>query len=97
MVQIDGTIVAPDEPKDWDPKSPRNWIVFSNLKAVFFQGSGTIDGSGSKWWEESCKKNKTNVRFTAIPEIQQRILLISISSCLINFIILCSLAKEHQV
>lgn len=60
IIQIDGTIVAPDDPKNWDPKSPRNWIDFTNLKAVFFQGSGTIDGSGSKWWAESCKKNKTN-------------------------------------
>lgn len=70
VAQIDGTIVAPDDPKNWDPKSPRNWIDFTNLKAVFFQGSGTIDGSGSKWWAESCKKNKTNVRFTTILKIR---------------------------
>ncbi|KAI3779396.1 hypothetical protein L2E82_09113 [Cichorium intybus] len=60
ILQIDGTIVAPDEPKNWDPKNPRNWLVFSNLTGVTFQGSGVIDGSGKKWWAASCKKNKTN-------------------------------------
>nr|GMD15075.1 probable polygalacturonase At1g80170 [Ipomoea batatas] len=60
IVQIDGTIVAPDEPKSWDPKNPRVWLVFSNLTAVSFQGQGVIDGSGSKWWEASCKRNKSN-------------------------------------
>nr|GMD18177.1 probable polygalacturonase At1g80170 [Ipomoea batatas] len=60
IVQIDGTIVAPDEPKNWDPKNPRVWLVFSNLTAVSFQGQGVIDGSGSKWWEASCKRNKSN-------------------------------------
>ncbi|KAI7724795.1 hypothetical protein M8C21_031220 [Ambrosia artemisiifolia] len=60
IVQIDGNIVAPDEPKKWDPKNPRNWLYFSNLKGVTFQGHGVIDGSGRKWWAASCKKNKTN-------------------------------------
>lgn len=61
-LQIDGTIVAPDEPKNWDPKNPRNWLDFSKLKGVLFQGGGIIDGSGSKWWASSCKRNKSNVR-----------------------------------
>ncbi|KAG8389652.1 hypothetical protein BUALT_Bualt01G0001200 [Buddleja alternifolia] len=57
---IEGTIVAPDEPKTWDPKNPRNWLNFYNISNVIFQGNGVIDGSGSKWWEASCKKNKSN-------------------------------------
>ncbi|XP_047319919.1 probable polygalacturonase At1g80170 [Impatiens glandulifera] len=60
IVQIDGTIVAPNDPKTWDPKLPRTWLEFSNLTGVLFQGSGVIDGSGSNWWAASCKKNKTN-------------------------------------
>ncbi|PHU21258.1 hypothetical protein BC332_06365 [Capsicum chinense] len=59
-IQVDGTIVAPSDPEDWDPKSPKAWLVFSNLTAVTFQGNGIIDGSGSKWWAASCKKNKSN-------------------------------------
>jgi hypothetical protein len=63
FLQIDGTLVAPDNPKNWDPKLPRVWLDFSKLKKAVFQGSGIIDGSGSKWWAASCKKNKTNVNF----------------------------------
>ncbi|GFY88273.1 pectin lyase-like superfamily protein [Actinidia rufa] len=60
IIQIDGTIVAPDEPNNWDPKNPRIWLDFSNLNGVIFQGGGVIDGSGSKWWAASCKRNKSN-------------------------------------
>ncbi|XP_012085412.1 probable polygalacturonase At1g80170 isoform X1 [Jatropha curcas] len=60
VIQIDGTIVAPDEPNNWDPKFPRQWLDFTKLQAVIFQGNGVIDGSGSKWWASSCKKNKSN-------------------------------------
>lgn len=62
-MQIEGTIVAPDEPGDWDPKSMRNWLSFYNLTTALFQGKGVIDGSGHKWWAASCKKNKSNVNF----------------------------------
>ncbi|GMY26247.1 probable polygalacturonase At1g80170 [Fagus crenata] len=60
VIQIDGMIIAPDEPKNWDPKLPRTWLDFSKLNRVIFQGNGVIDGSGSKWWAASCKKNKSN-------------------------------------
>ncbi|CAL9210458.1 unnamed protein product [Musa hybrid cultivar] len=60
IVQVSGTIVAPDEPKDWDLEHPRMWLFFSKLKGVKFQGGGIIDGSGSKWWAASCKITTTN-------------------------------------
>ncbi|XP_050947162.1 probable polygalacturonase At1g80170 isoform X1 [Cucumis melo] len=59
VIQIEGTIVAPDEPELWDPKFPRQWLEFTKLNAATFQGDGVIDGSGEKWWAESCKKNKS--------------------------------------
>ncbi|KAL1533850.1 putative polygalacturonaseisoform X6 [Salvia divinorum] len=58
--KIDGTIVAPDDPEIWDPDHPRMWLGYYNLSNVFFQGKGVIDGSGSKWWAASCKRNKSN-------------------------------------
>ncbi|KAI4328279.1 hypothetical protein L6164_020646 [Bauhinia variegata] len=60
IIQIDGTIIAPDEPKNWDPNFQRVWLDFSKLDKAIFQGAGVIDGSGSKWWAASCKKNKSN-------------------------------------
>lgn len=59
--QIEGTIVAPDDPKNWNfAKNGRIWLGFFNLTGALFQGGGVVDGSGSKWWAASCKKNKTN-------------------------------------
>ncbi|CAI0434670.1 unnamed protein product [Linum tenue] len=63
-MQIDGTIVAPDEPASWDPNYARLWLHFSKLNGIIFQGNGVIDGSGSKWWAASCKKNKSNQALT---------------------------------
>ncbi|KAG7589651.1 Parallel beta-helix repeat [Arabidopsis suecica] len=60
IIQIDGTIVAPDNPSQWDPKFQRVWLQFSKLQGVVFQGNGVLDGSGTKWWAASCKKNKSN-------------------------------------
>ncbi|MED6150757.1 hypothetical protein PIB30_075601 [Stylosanthes scabra] len=60
IIQIDGTIIAPDEPKNWDSKLARVWLDFSKLEKAVFQGAGVIDGSGKKWWDASCKKNKSN-------------------------------------
>ncbi|EPS67804.1 hypothetical protein M569_06969 [Genlisea aurea] len=60
VIQIDGTVVAPDDPQSWDPRDQRAWLAFHNLSMAAFQGNGVIDGSGSKWWAASCKKNKTN-------------------------------------
>lgn len=61
--------MAPDEPSDWDPKLQRVWLEFSKLKGVVFQGKGVIDGSGSKWWAASCKKNKSNVKNLLYPKL----------------------------
>jgi len=62
MVQIQGTIVAPEELSEWDPRSPQLCLLFSGLAGARIQGGGVIDGSGSKWWANSCKINKSNVR-----------------------------------
>ncbi|KAL9997042.1 putative endo-polygalacturonase [Helianthus debilis subsp. tardiflorus] len=80
IIQIDGTIIAPDEPKNWDPKSPRNWLSFTNLTGTTIQGHGVIDGSGHKWWAASCKRNKTNVKSSYF---------LIISSTLINLLTQC--------
>ncbi|CAN6237021.1 unnamed protein product [Urochloa humidicola] len=60
IIQIQGTIVAPEEPSEWDPRSPRLWLLFTGLAGARIQGGGVIDGSGSKWWANSCKINKSN-------------------------------------
>ncbi|GJM90112.1 hypothetical protein PR202_ga06361 [Eleusine coracana subsp. coracana] len=59
MIQIQGTIVAPWEPSEWDPRSPRLWLLFGGLVGARVEGGGVIDGSGSKWWANSCKIDRS--------------------------------------
>ncbi|EPS64926.1 hypothetical protein M569_09852, partial [Genlisea aurea] len=60
VIQIEGTIVAPEDPQSWDPIDRSIWLAFHNLSTAVFQGNGVIDGSGTKWWAASCKRNKSN-------------------------------------
>ncbi|VAI42912.1 unnamed protein product [Triticum turgidum subsp. durum] len=59
VVLIHGTIVAPEEPSQWDPRSPRLWLLFGGLVGARIQGGGVIDGSGSKW--TACANQTSNV------------------------------------
>lgn len=61
VVLIHGTIVAPEEPSEWDPRSPRLWLLFGGLVGARIQGGGVIDGSGSKWWANSCKIDRSKL------------------------------------
>ncbi|KAK4764405.1 hypothetical protein SAY87_013843 [Trapa incisa] len=51
--QLDGTIYAPTEPKVWGSRGLLWWIEFTKLKGITVQGTGTIDGRGSVWWEDA--------------------------------------------
>ncbi|GLJ10447.1 hypothetical protein SUGI_0128300 [Cryptomeria japonica] len=46
--QVDGTIVAPDDPSSW--KSNYVWLLFQHLQQFTMTGKGTIDGKGNNWW-----------------------------------------------
>lgn len=67
--------MAPDDPSQWNPRFQRVWLQFSKLQGVVFQGNGVIDGSGAKWWAASCKKNKSNVRFSSIHKSKSLLIL----------------------
>jgi len=51
--QIDGTIIAPVNPRAWGPAGMLQWIQFIKLNAITIQGCGVIDGRGSVWWGSS--------------------------------------------
>ncbi|CAN0923983.1 Polygalacturonase At1g48100 [Linum grandiflorum] len=50
--QLDGTIVAPTNSYVWG-KGLLQWLEFSKLAQITIQGKGTIDGSGSVWWQDN--------------------------------------------
>ncbi|XP_038905486.1 polygalacturonase At1g48100 [Benincasa hispida] len=52
VFQLDGKIIAPTSPSVWG-SSLLQWIEFTKLKGITVKGTGTIDGQGSVWWNDS--------------------------------------------
>ncbi|WOH16458.1 hypothetical protein DCAR_0936011 [Daucus carota subsp. sativus] len=59
-VEINGTITAPSEPKNWKCGSDNcdTWLHFSHMYGIEISGSGTISGRGQKWWDMKRDKDK---------------------------------------
>ncbi|KAI4328278.1 hypothetical protein L6164_020645 [Bauhinia variegata] len=51
VFQLDGTILAPTDPKVWGG-GLLQWLEFSKLVQITIQGKGVIDGKGSVWWQD---------------------------------------------
>lgn len=60
-VQISGSLVASDNPSDYN-QDPTHWLMFDSVQKLTVKGGGAIDGNGNIWWQNSCKKNKKLVR-----------------------------------
>ncbi|KAI5396758.1 polygalacturonase [Lathyrus oleraceus] len=56
-VQISGSLVASDNPSDYN-QDPTHWLMFDSVQKLTVKGGGAIDGNGNIWWQNSCKKNK---------------------------------------
>ncbi|KAL4031240.1 hypothetical protein IC575_009514 [Cucumis melo] len=59
MFQLDGKIIAPTSPSAWG-SGILQWIEFTKLKGITVKGTGTIDGQGSVWWNDSPENNPTD-------------------------------------
>ncbi|KAL7133103.1 hypothetical protein ABFS83_12G118500 [Erythranthe nasuta] len=56
VFQLDGTIVAPTSPSHWG-SGLLQWLEFTKLVGLTIKGSGTIDGNGAAWWQNSNDDN----------------------------------------
>ncbi|CAL5338314.1 unnamed protein product [Camellia sinensis] len=52
VFQLEGTIIAPMSSKAWG-SGLLEWLEFTKMIGITVQGTGTIDGRGSVWWQES--------------------------------------------
>ncbi|OVA20758.1 Glycoside hydrolase [Macleaya cordata] len=50
VLQIDGTLLAPPNIGSWSKSSLFQWINFKWIQNFTIQGTGTVDGQGSAWW-----------------------------------------------
>ncbi|XP_074352822.1 polygalacturonase-like [Apium graveolens] len=71
-VEINGTITAPSEPKNWRCGSENcdNWIHFSHLDGLHISGSGIISGRGQKWWNMKRNHKPAALRITNSKNVQ---------------------------
>ncbi|KAM3383317.1 putative polygalacturonase [Capsicum galapagoense] len=52
---ISGTLVSPGSPSTWTGQDSSQWLAFRNITGLIVDGSGTIDGQGQRWWDQSCR------------------------------------------
>uniref|UniRef100_A0A7N1A708 Polygalacturonase n=1 Tax=Kalanchoe fedtschenkoi TaxID=63787 RepID=A0A7N1A708_KALFE len=66
VFQLDGTIIAPTNPKAWG-KGLLQWLEFTKLIGITIRGNGVIDGSGSVWWQSTPLDDPDNEEKLIIP------------------------------
>ncbi|XP_049379623.1 polygalacturonase QRT2-like [Solanum stenotomum] len=52
---ISGSLVSPSSPSVWTGQDLSQWLAFRNISGLVVDGSGTIDGQGKGWWDQSCR------------------------------------------
>ncbi|XP_051143101.1 polygalacturonase-like [Andrographis paniculata] len=56
--QIDGVVLASNDRSKYK-KDMRHWLLFDNIRNLVVKGSGSFDGNGDIWWQNSCKINES--------------------------------------
>ncbi|KAH7565060.1 hypothetical protein JRO89_XS09G0122900 [Xanthoceras sorbifolium] len=56
-VTLSGTVKAPEDPSAWKDNDVDKWLGFQGINGLNINGYGQLDGSGQKWWDQSCKLN----------------------------------------
>ncbi|KAH9627209.1 hypothetical protein KSS87_020755, partial [Heliosperma pusillum] len=70
-LQIDGTILAPPEVSSWAKSDLFQWINIKWVQNFTIQGSGVVNGQGSKWWSSSqTTADKKNCPSTHVPSMK---------------------------
>ncbi|XP_047328561.1 probable polygalacturonase At3g15720 [Impatiens glandulifera] len=51
QIQIDGTLIAPDNINRWAGCASNTWIMFSQINGLNVYGEGKLNGNGLPWWQ----------------------------------------------
>ncbi|XP_042496378.1 polygalacturonase At1g48100 isoform X1 [Macadamia integrifolia] len=69
VLQIDGSLLAPPKIGSWAKSSLFQWINFKWVHNFTIQGTGTVNGQGSAWWNPS-GVNYVQRRSKHIPDLK---------------------------
>ncbi|XP_077242721.1 pectin lyase-like superfamily protein isoform X2 [Tasmannia lanceolata] len=86
VLQIDGTVLAPPKLSAWPKSNLFQWINFKWVHDFTIQGTGTVDGQGSAWWNLSQVHNNQALRFYGSCNVTVRdIAIINSPQCHLKF------------
>ncbi|XP_039164675.1 probable polygalacturonase At1g80170 isoform X2 [Eucalyptus grandis] len=88
-----GNINAPTSPRAWTDLDPSSWMTFHGIDQLRVSGFGTIDGQGSKWWNQSCRYHPHLEGCTSLAPTAMKFLSCSASS--LNNIKLVNSPQTH--
>ncbi|CAL1367337.1 unnamed protein product [Linum trigynum] len=83
-VQLQGTILAPDNVEAWDDKRGGNWLRFSDVFGLIIDGGGRIDGRGEIWWRlfrALLFHNCSNLQLSGVHHVNSQKNHISLNGC----------------
>ncbi|XP_050204718.1 polygalacturonase ADPG2 [Mercurialis annua] len=69
LLQIDGTVLAPQEVGSWPKSSLFQWFNFKWVHDFSIQGTGSVNGQGFNWWTPS-NLYFIQKRFKHIPDMK---------------------------
>ncbi|KAH0735819.1 hypothetical protein KY285_011526 [Solanum tuberosum] len=77
---ISGSLVSPSSPSVWTGQDSSQWLSFRNVSGLVVDGSGTIDGQGKGWWDQSCRYHPAMEGCTRLAPTALKFILCSQSS-----------------
>lgn len=69
VFKVDGTLIAPTNPRSWDSSNLLQWILITKVRDITVTGNGLIDAQGEQWWqpnEESYGSSLPGVQPTSL-------------------------------
>lgn len=69
VFKVDGTLLAPMNPRSWDSSNLLQWILITKIRDLTVTGNGLIDAQGEQWWhlsEESYGSSLPGLQPTAL-------------------------------
>jgi len=69
VFKVDGTLIAPMNPRSWDSSNLLQWILITKVRDITVTGNGLMDAQGEQWWqlnEESYGSSLPGVQPTSL-------------------------------
>ncbi|KAL5850304.1 hypothetical protein ACOSQ4_008317 [Xanthoceras sorbifolium] len=80
-IQVLGNVIAPESSQAWTASNSDCWLCFYDVNGLIMQGSGTINGQGSSWWQAMFFHNCNNFDLSGFTIVNSPKMHITINQC----------------